>query len=95
MDLWAEIKENQERGARRLVAECGDRLFTAAFLLCRMGRGISWSAAVTALIAAAELVLLIPSLPVFGQAADPGGTRKAQTGKTGTKSAENPDEKKK
>lgn len=35
MDLWAEIKENQERGARRLVAECGDRLFTAAFLLCR------------------------------------------------------------
>ena len=68
---------------------------SAAFLLYRMGRGISWSAAVTALIAAAELVLLIPSLPVFGQAADPGGTRKARTGKTGTKSAENPDEKKK
>ena len=35
MDLWAEIKEDQERGTRRLVAECGDRLFTAAFLLCR------------------------------------------------------------
>ena len=35
MELWAEIKENQERGARRLVVECGDRLFTAAFLLCR------------------------------------------------------------
>jgi len=68
---------------------------SAAFLLYRMGRGISWSAAVTALIAAAELVLLIPSLPVFGQAADPGGPRKARTGKTGTKSAENPDEKKK
>ena len=33
----------------------------AVFLLNRMGRGISWSAAVTALIAAAELVFLIPS----------------------------------
>lgn len=34
----------------------------AAYLLWRMGRGISWSAAVTALIAAAELLFLIPSL---------------------------------
>lgn len=34
----------------------------AAVLLYRMGRGISWSAAVTALIAAAELVFLVPSL---------------------------------
>ena len=34
----------------------------AAVLLYRMGRGISWSATVTALIAAAELVFLVPSL---------------------------------
>jgi membrane protein YdbS with pleckstrin-like domain len=35
---------------------------SAAFLLYRMGRGISWSAAVTAVIAAAGLVFLLPSL---------------------------------
>lgn len=35
MEIWQEISADQERGARRLVAECGDRMFTAAFLLCR------------------------------------------------------------
>ena len=35
MEIWQEIVADQERGARRLVAECGDRMFTAAFLLCR------------------------------------------------------------
>lgn len=35
MEIWQEIVEDQERGTRRLVAECGDRMFTAAFLLCR------------------------------------------------------------
>ena len=35
MEVWQEIAEDQERGARRLVAECGDRLYNAAFLLCR------------------------------------------------------------
>ena len=68
---------------------------SAAFLLYRMGRGISWSASVTALIAAAELLLLIPSLPVFGHTADPAEPLMARWRKNGTKSAENPDEKKK
>ena len=68
---------------------------TAAYLLYRMGRGISWSATVTALIAAAELVFLIPSLlpSARGAGLSPGGS--VQKGKTGTKSAENPDKKKK
>lgn len=35
MEIWQEIVTDQERGTRRLVAECGDRMFTAAFLLCR------------------------------------------------------------
>ena len=35
MEIWHEIKEDQERGAKRLVAECGDRLYAAALLLCR------------------------------------------------------------
>ena len=35
MEIWEEIAADQERGTRRLVAECGDRLFTAAFFLCR------------------------------------------------------------
>ena len=35
MEIWQEIVADQERGTRRLVAECGDRMFTAAFLLCR------------------------------------------------------------
>ncbi len=68
---------------------------SAAFLLYRMGRGISWSAALTALIAAAELVLLIPSLPVFGHAEEPTGQGSMQMRKTVTKTAGNPDEKKK
>ena len=44
---------------------------SAAFLLYRMGRGISWSAAVTALIALAELILLVPSLSHSGDAMGP------------------------
>ena len=35
MEIWQEIVADQERGTRRLVVECGDRMFTAAFLLCR------------------------------------------------------------
>ena len=35
MEIWQEIAADQERGTRRLVAECGDRMLTAAFLLCR------------------------------------------------------------
>lgn len=33
MDIWTEIAHDREQGARRLVAEYGDRLLTAAFLL--------------------------------------------------------------
>ena len=33
MDIWNEIAENADSGAKRLVAEYGDRLFTAA---CRI-----------------------------------------------------------
>ena len=33
MDIWDEIAENADSGAKRLVAEYGDRLFTAA---CRI-----------------------------------------------------------
>ena len=35
MEVWQEIAKNAERGAERLVAEYGDRLYTAATLLCR------------------------------------------------------------
>ncbi len=35
MEVWQEIRKNQERGTERLVAEFGDRLYAAAFLLCR------------------------------------------------------------
>ena len=35
MDIWREIAANQESGAKRLAAECGDRLFAAAIVLCR------------------------------------------------------------
>ena len=35
MEVWQEIAKNAERGAERLVAEYGDRLFAAATLLCR------------------------------------------------------------
>ena len=34
MDVWQEIRKNKERGAERLVAEYGNRLFAAAVLLC-------------------------------------------------------------
>ena len=33
--VWGEIGSDSERGARRLVAEYGNRLFAAALLLCR------------------------------------------------------------
>ena len=35
MDIWREIAANQESGAKRLVAECGDRLLAAAVVLCQ------------------------------------------------------------
>ena len=35
MEVWQEIAKNAERGAERLVAEDGDRLYAAATLLCR------------------------------------------------------------
>ena len=35
MDIWQEIRKDQESGAKRLVSEYGDRLFAAAALLCR------------------------------------------------------------
>lgn len=35
MEVWQEIAKNAERGAERLVAEYGDRLYAAATLLCR------------------------------------------------------------
>lgn len=35
MEVWQEIEKNAERGAERLVAEYGDRLYAAATLLCR------------------------------------------------------------
>ena len=34
MEIWLEIRKDQESGARRLVSEYGDRLFAAAALLC-------------------------------------------------------------
>ena len=37
MEIWQEIAKNAERGAERLVAEYGDRLYAAATLLCRDG----------------------------------------------------------
>ncbi len=37
MEVWQEIRQNQERGAERLVSEFGNRLYAAAFLLCRNG----------------------------------------------------------
>ncbi len=33
-EIWEEIKNDCESGARRLVAEYGDRLYAAAILLC-------------------------------------------------------------
>ena len=34
MDVWQEIRKDKERGAERLVAEYGNRLYAAAVLLC-------------------------------------------------------------
>ena len=34
MEVWQEIRKNRERGAEKLVAEYGNRLFAAAVLLC-------------------------------------------------------------
>ena len=33
-EIWEEIRKDSESGARRLVAEYGDRLYAAALLLC-------------------------------------------------------------
>ena len=68
---------------------------SAALLLYRMGRGISWSSVVTAVIAAAELVFLIPTIPVFGGTGAPAAPERKTVRKTGTKTAENPNQKKK
>ena len=35
MEVWEQIPLDAEAGARKLVAEYGDRLFRAAVLLCR------------------------------------------------------------
>lgn len=34
-DIWEELRTNRESGARRLVAEYGNRLYAAALLLCK------------------------------------------------------------
>ena len=68
---------------------------SAALLLYRMGRGISWSSVVTAVIAAAELVFLIPTIPVFEGTGAPAAPERKTVRKTGTKTAENPNQKKK
>ena len=34
-EIWEELRTNREGGARRLVAEYGNRLYAAALLLCR------------------------------------------------------------
>lgn len=34
MEIWQEIRKDSERGAERLVAEYGNRLYAAAVLLC-------------------------------------------------------------
>lgn len=39
MDVWQTIRSNKENGAKQLVAEFGDRLFAAAFLLCHDDHG--------------------------------------------------------
>ena len=68
---------------------------SAVLLLQRMGRGISWSATVTAVIAAMELILLIPSMPLLHQADVPVEQGMKPSNKTGTKTARNPAQKKK
>ena len=34
-DIWEELRADRESGARRLVAEYGNRLYAAALLLCK------------------------------------------------------------
>ena len=34
-DIWEELRRDRESGARRLVAEYGNRLYAAALLLCK------------------------------------------------------------
>ena len=34
-DIWEELRKDRESGARRLVAEYGNRLYAAALLFCR------------------------------------------------------------
>ena len=34
MEVWQAIRKDRERGAERLVAEYGNRLYAAAVLLC-------------------------------------------------------------
>ena len=34
-DIWEDLRRDRERGARRLVAEYGNRLYAAALLLCK------------------------------------------------------------
>ena len=68
---------------------------SAALLLQRMGRGISWSATVSAAIAAMELILMIPSMPLLHQADAPMEHGIKQSSKTGTKTARNPAQQKK
>lgn len=33
-EVWQELRENREAGARRLIAEYGDRLYAAALFIC-------------------------------------------------------------
>ena len=35
LDIWEELRTDREGGARRLVAEYGNRLYAAALLLCK------------------------------------------------------------
>ncbi len=35
LEVWHIIRQDKERGAERLVAEYGDRLYAAAFVLCQ------------------------------------------------------------
>ena len=50
---------------------CQAFAFSAAFLLYRMGRGVSWSAVITAALSTAELVLLLSQLKIPEAAAEP------------------------
>jgi len=39
MEIAEEIRTDPEKGARRLIAECGDRLYDVAFRLCQSENG--------------------------------------------------------